>query len=298
MKSSNVFSYVKGSMGANKILAVTINGKLPITHITELMRCPEVTVSPVYSDEYVLGSNNTVSADCPTIFGEKRCQSLAFELAGHTQRCLNNMLSLREKPSEYYRHHIASGAAWVFFTATSTQWATVIQRLKNHPWSEMRWVASSVSDTLCAKEVDTLDEDVWHCPYIFAEDLDHIFDFTKNALLKSGISAITEKFIAERCFDTMMRVSIMRVIKPLVFRSYLEHSEEAIAVDIAEFNALQETDSFISTDAMCHQLFPDKIEKGAWLNSHLHGNTPGMCQYAHVYAWDSWRKRAVCSPAA
>lgn len=297
MKQNQVMSLVKGSISEAAIPVITINGRLPIVHLMELMRLPHVTVSPVYGHK-MSTSVDPVNSDCKTPFTTRHCAEVADTATIDGEHRANKLRTLSDKPCPHFIQHVSGPAGQVFFTATSTMWTTVTSSLRRHSWSEMHWVADEITRVTSKAKLGKLEKGVWHCPYIFEDDLRNVFDFTSEALIASGVNTLNEDQLTERCFDTMLRLSVMRVINPFFLREKVEHSKNQIALDLQAFDALGDTRASFLIDAFGHQLYPDTIGEEDWLNPHLHGNTPGMCQFRYVHEWDEWRIRAFEPPAA
>lgn len=297
MKMNNIVSHVCSSLTPTGIRATTINGRLPMTHLIELMRNMEVTVTPVYGGS-LASSDMFVTAGCKTPFTERNCREIETTAVRDGDNRIAKLRSLTDTPHPAFITHVGGPASLVFFTATSTQWDTVVSRLDKHNWGEMRWVAAAIKETIDKKQPNKIDNDVWHCPYIYEEDLDPIFDVTKKIIMRLDIKTISSEELTEDCFNTMAKVSVMRTLNPLVLRTHFEHSAKAIELDIAAYSALEDSGAVFNIDAMRHQLLPDTISEDTWDNGHLHGNTPGMIQFSCVQAWDTWRKREVTAPAA
>lgn len=292
--NKNPLSIVKSSITKAHIKAVTIIGDLPLIQIVEFMRQAEVSVSIFDDAPTHIGLNDYTDAGFRTPFAASRGKNIENELRNATKAALSSVEALKDVPSPYFTRTLVGNHGVTRFIATSTMWGTVTGRLAKHPWLEMRQLADHIQTTVSSERPVPIGDDVWHCPFVWAEDLDAIFEITYRELIALDKSF---DYLSECAFSNLVRLSVVRTMRGPCGNHSTKFSTD-VGECIREYHRVMADDSLYNYDVLTHALLPDTIDdKGNWRNPSLHGNTPGMCQYKYVVAHDAWRYRAVKSPA-
>lgn len=168
--------------------------------------------------------------------------------------------------------------------ATSSQWKTVFTQIRGLQHAALNTWADEVEKALLTSKPEPRKADEWHLPFVDQEDVDAA---VLHVLWDHKFQPIDEELATTLGVNLLARVSASRCGRAVIPKGDRTHQ---IDLDLAVLDAAP-IDSGGRRDWYDHQACPDLIQGGQWLNTNLHGNLTGWCQYRQIALWEQWKNR-------